>query len=415
MASFSTALVSSFPSSSISEFAALFTALLTAPPNCKVRVYTDSAIIISQFNKFSFLKKQSPTFRPFLKINNFVHWSCLFEIITMHNLDVNLIKVKAHSNNLLNNKVDAMAKDALTHPVLQINMTDAPQSFCRYNNQPVLLPIRQLVKDIFRHKHLQHILSLHVFSRYQPFFKINWIATSFCLSDNVATNHTSYVASATRMKKFQRLLEMLPTVEILKIRHPSLFSPSALCPQCEAADEDFLHIWTCPMVDYQMKLLIQRVKDLLKDITNAQSTDIDNLNWWDLSTSFSFVVLIKGIVPTTLFDLIHTNLSHMPTALAACSTLMHFIFEESQRFWIERCSRQSAIEKAANINLKNKKDNFTSSGFDLPHGIPTNINNADPINTMVQLGSHWTNFWCSSGQALSCFIFVLYSEVIVLA
>ena len=406
MVSFSAALTSSFPSSSIPEFAALFTAILTAPPNCRVRVYTDSAIIISQFNKFSFLKKQSPTYRPFLKINNFVLWSCLFEVISVHNLDVHLSKVKAHSNNLLNNKVDTMAKDALTLPVLQFNITAAPQSFCNYNNQPILLPIRQLVKDIFRHKHLQHILSLHVLNKYRPFFKINWFATSFCLSDNVASNHTSYVASATRMKKFQRMLEMLPTVEILKIRHPSLFSASALCPQCEAADEDFLHIWTCPMVDYQMKLLIQRVKDYLKDITNAQSTDIDNLYWWDLSTSFSFVVLIKGIVPTALFDLIHINLPHMPTALAACSSLMNFIFEESQSFWTERCTRQSAIEKAANINLKDKKANFTSSGFDLPLGIPTNNNNADPINTMVQLGSHWTNFWCSSGQALSCFIFV---------
>ena len=285
-----------------------------------------------------------------------------------------------------------MAKAALILPILQFDTTAAPQSSFNYCNQPVLLPIRQLVKDIFRHKHLQQILTLHVNNKYQPFFKINWYATSFCLSDNVATNHTSYVASTTRMKKYQRLLEMLPTIEILKIRHPSLFPPSALCPRCEAADEDFLHIWTCPMIDHQMKLLIQRVKDYLQGITNAHSIDIDNLNWWNLSTSFSFVVLIKGIVPTTLFDLIHSSLPHMPIALAACSSLMHFIYEESQRFWIERCTRQSAIEKAANITPKDKKDNFTSSGFDLPHSIPTNHIDTDPINTMVQLGSHWTNF-----------------------
>ena len=110
MVSFSIALASSFPSSSIPEFAALFTALLTAPLNCKIRVFTDSAVIISQFKKVSFLKKQSPTFRPFLKINNYVLWSCLFEVIFTHNLDVHLIKVKAHSDDLLNNKVDAMAK-----------------------------------------------------------------------------------------------------------------------------------------------------------------------------------------------------------------------------------------------------------------------------------------------------------------
>ncbi|CAG8723539.1 10156_t:CDS:1, partial [Funneliformis caledonium] len=173
MAFFSTALVSSFPSSSIPESAALFTALLTAPPNCKVRVYTDSAIITSQFNKLSFLKKQSPSFRPFLKINNSVFWSCLFEVISEHNLDVYLIKIKAHSNNLLNNKVDAIAKDALILPALQLNLTAAPQSFANCKNQPILIPIRHIVKEIFWHKHLQQILSLHVVNKYHLFFRIN--------------------------------------------------------------------------------------------------------------------------------------------------------------------------------------------------------------------------------------------------
>jgi hypothetical protein len=218
------------------------------------------------------------------------------------------------------------------------------------------------------------------------------------------------------MKKFQRLFEMLPSVEVLKIRHPSLFSSSVLCPRCDAADEDFLHIWTCPMIDYQMKLLIQCVKDFLRLITDTRINDINNLFLWDLTSSFSFVVLIKGIVPTKLFKLIHNNISHMPTALAACSSLMHFIFEETQIFWTERCSLQANIEKAANISLRDKKENFSASGYSLPHGVSANNNNIDPINTMVQLGSHWTNFWCSSGQALFCSVFrFFYSKMIVLA
>ena len=156
------------------------------------------------------------------------------------------------------------------------------------------------------------------------------------------------------------------------------------------------------MVDYEMKLLIQYVKDFLKFITNARISDIESLNWWNLSTSCSFVVLIKGIIPTSLFKLIHNNIPHMPTALATCSSLMHFIFEESQRFWVERCILQSNIERAANINIDNKKENFASTGFDLPLGIPSNNTNSNPINTMVLLGFYWTNFWCSSGQALFC-------------
>jgi hypothetical protein len=310
----------------------------------------------------------SPTFRPFLKINNFVHWSCLFDLITNNNIEVTLIKVKAHSNNSFNNKVDAMAKAALNHQFLQINTIAAPKGYYTYNNQPILTPIRQFIKNIFRHKQLQQFITLYVFNKYTTVFQPNWFATSFCLNDNIAASHTIYIASTIRMKKFQRLLEMLPTIEVLKIRHPTLYSPSSLCPQCDTTDEDFYHIWTCPMVDYEMKILIQRVKDHLKFITNAQTTDIENLNWWSLSSSFSFVVLIKGIIPISLFKLIHNNIPHMPTALAACSSLMHFIFEETQRFWVDRCILQSNIEKAANINLDMKKQQFNSSGFDLPFG-----------------------------------------------
>ena len=129
MVSFNTGLTSSFPSSAIPEFAALFTALLTAPAHCKVKIFTDSAVIISQFNKYKFLLKQSPTYLPFLKINNFVHWSCLFEVISFNNLEVSLIKVKAHSDNLFNNKVDALARNYASTSTLLLNTTNASKCF----------------------------------------------------------------------------------------------------------------------------------------------------------------------------------------------------------------------------------------------------------------------------------------------
>ncbi|CAG8649714.1 7912_t:CDS:1, partial [Funneliformis caledonium] len=99
-------------------FAALFTALLTASCNCTIKVHTDSSVIIFQFNKYKFLSQQSLTFRPFLKINNFMHWSCLFELITTNNLNVSLIKVKAHADSFFNNKVNALAKAALESYIL---------------------------------------------------------------------------------------------------------------------------------------------------------------------------------------------------------------------------------------------------------------------------------------------------------
>src|SRR4029450_12954699 len=94
MVSFSAAFTSSFPSSSLPEFAAIFTALLTAPPSCNITFYTDSAIVIYQFNRYKLLITKASTVRPALKINNHVHWSCFFEVMNAYNLTVKMIKVK---------------------------------------------------------------------------------------------------------------------------------------------------------------------------------------------------------------------------------------------------------------------------------------------------------------------------------
>ncbi|CAG8609074.1 5506_t:CDS:2 [Funneliformis caledonium] len=103
------------------------------------------------------------------------------------------------------------------------------------------------------HRHLQALsdallTSLNdtgVFDFYQH-LNINWYATSFCINDNIASAYTSYEASTVQKKKIQRLLEMLPTMEILKIRYPNIYDPTWLCFRCDCADETYSHIWECP-------------------------------------------------------------------------------------------------------------------------------------------------------------------------
>ncbi|CAG8774686.1 6607_t:CDS:1, partial [Funneliformis caledonium] len=53
----------------------------------------------------------------------------------------------------------------------------------------------QFVKDIYRHKYLQQFITLNVVNKYLSIFQPNWFVTAFCLNDNVATNHTTYIAS----------------------------------------------------------------------------------------------------------------------------------------------------------------------------------------------------------------------------
>ena len=69
------------------------------------------------------------------------------------------------------------------------------------------------------YEHFQH---LHLIKKYQQ-FPINWLATTFYINYNIACAHISYKALAIKKKKIQRMLEILPIIKILKIRHLNIF------------------------------------------------------------------------------------------------------------------------------------------------------------------------------------------------
>ena len=70
---------------------------------------------------------------------------------------------------------------------------------------------------------------------------------------------------------------MLLTLEILKQRYPSLYPFHLLCSQYEVADEYFYHIWMYFTVNYEMKHIIQQLKDYLKFVTDAIDFKIEQL------------------------------------------------------------------------------------------------------------------------------------------
>ena len=210
---------------------------------------------------------------------------------------------------------------------------------------------------------------------------------------------------------------MLPTLEILKLRHPSIYDPSLLCLRCDAADENFYHIWMCPTVNHEMKKIIQQSKIYLKDITYAHDHEIDQLNVWLLDTynTSEFFVLIRGIVPVPLFKFFQKKFSSQSLALAACSSFMHLIFELTQNVWRDCCQHVHNFEQSSNITLASKTANFVTSGYDLSSNPFTHSFSSPPISSMVRMGTHWSNFWCSSGLALSAILQLFTRNMIFLA
>src|SRR3954470_12884223 len=108
-------------------------------------------------------------------------------------------------------------------------MSNSNKAFMVFKDSYISISLRQFIKELYRESSILDLSNLSVLSKSVNIVRPHWLATSFALNDNIASGCTSYVASAIRKAKYQRMLEMLPTLKILKIRHPALFSLTSLC------------------------------------------------------------------------------------------------------------------------------------------------------------------------------------------
>ena len=95
-----------WPSATRAELGAIGTALLAAPENAKVTVATNSAAAIQAIKKSSDVNKLRECF----KIKNRNMLLSIQKIKSVKNLDLQLKKVKGHSNILENDIADSLAK-----------------------------------------------------------------------------------------------------------------------------------------------------------------------------------------------------------------------------------------------------------------------------------------------------------------
>jgi len=84
-----------WPSSTKAEVLAILSTILVVPPHSKMKIYTDSKNAIQQFEQY----KKELSVRRQLKINNQISWNTITYLLVKYNIDLELIKVKAHSNN----------------------------------------------------------------------------------------------------------------------------------------------------------------------------------------------------------------------------------------------------------------------------------------------------------------------------
>ena len=353
------------PSSLLAELMAVIAALFVSPVNSNIEIFTDSSSVISNFTTTQFFLSSSTHLNPIFKIPNYPLWFYLFSLIKSKHLTLHFTKVKAHSDDSHNNQVDQLAK--LDGPNILINFDNLDDIIVPFlHNMPILLPTRTTIKYLLQSKRFNDVIQLPHFAKYQ-FLNINWNNTFLFLNDNEARAATSYQASYTKKQKLKFMLEMLPSLEVLKKRSPNLYQQNWTCCRCQIDSEDFNHIWTCRHSQNLMLSIINSTKNdlvhqlqLLNTSTN-DTTSLQRINtasFWNFNydpNNLCFIDLIKGIVPSDLVEYTHNITHSIPLTTSLLSNMFHSIFISSSKIWLERCDLFTKAEKLANITSQDKK------------------------------------------------------------
>src|ERR1044071_6468121 len=369
--------IENWPSSTRAELAAVVSAVLVSPPNCAVIINTDSNSIISHFNEISTNFHVSP--RYIMKETDNLLWTILREVLQINNITLTFQKVRAHSGDLYNEKVDKLSKAAHNNQDINILMVNASQ-FDTMNVLPkwkkfnIETNFRKFIAQLSRNTGFEEWFNLNRNKKYRA-LNVDWQSTFYILSDEEPTSTTSFSASGRKRSHVKYLIEELPTVEHVKKRRPDLYQ-HWLCPLCDLSKETFNHVWLCPKVISTTRGLSILVKQQLRNLVEStvkeelpsrvhllSSLNIDIDSIWSVVTDqhqLTFIDLIKGIIPLELFNSINRIANSRRVTHQILSKFFLFLYiNVRDTIWSPRCERFLDIEILNNINsrVKRKKNN----------------------------------------------------------
>ncbi|GET50232.1 ribonuclease H-like domain-containing protein [Rhizophagus irregularis DAOM 181602=DAOM 197198] len=120
--------LSLWPSSTRAELVAIFLALLTGPMNAKIRIYTDSQSAIYMINN-----QHNKSGRKLLKQTNSLILLKIDILLQEKKMDLELVKVKGHSGDVMNEMVDELAKTTSNNSCYFNNRCNANKEENRYH------------------------------------------------------------------------------------------------------------------------------------------------------------------------------------------------------------------------------------------------------------------------------------------
>ena len=365
------------------------------------------------------------------------------ELITIQEINFELVKVKAHSGIELNDVADHLAGKGHTRPICIPNLQSLSliNAVGCWKNEVIEEPLRGFTKKLCSAKHStswrllnRNLIAISEYKSQRVCWESTWRTTIIPTPDRLYTSNNDTKIRAFNIKL---LNNELPTLEKLKDRFPSVYS-NATCVRCNSSLENQLHVFTCPenSVDINMckhsfiNTLVNKTTNIAKNKTGGnlqvkfgELIELElplNISTRNLN-EFSFVDLVLGLLPISLIDKVHSIVNETNVAKQiideSVALFKTFIYKN---IWVPRCSAVRSWEKSVGIkNNKQKKKMLVApvAGVqvsDLHNNSNNNyikLTNRDNklrlvsiinrhIRSVIKFGLNWVNLYnigCSAG------------------
>ncbi len=324
-----------WPSSTKAEILACLAALIVSAPKAQVTLFTNSAATIAGFDNLNRLMQQSVRKRE--KTPNFQIWMTMDYIIRELDLNVIMIKVKAHNGDRLNDRADTLAKDAAFHaPRLNLNYLALPELALGLtcDNLTVETSSRRCIKQLFEAKSFYDTLQLQRHADLETLTSqqhINWSSTSFMLNHNTSENDrasTSFRQHKLRAFKYKLFSDELPTLVRFKIRRPDLY-PEDACLNCQRQPETQTHLWSCTSHQAKWRHILNQAADLCYHIFqqhNQRTLPTKEAVLQLIHESRTFIA--KGIMSQRCFNFVHTHIHSETTTHMVIAQVYNFVYRQ---------------------------------------------------------------------------------------
>ena len=395
-----------WPSSAKGELMAIVCAIITVPNNSEIIIYTDSENTIKHFKKIEQTKFKLNPRQFFKQERNGIAWNILCEIILTKKINIELIKVKAHSNNVYNDYVDNLCKQAHTKDqfiTIKNTQLENIRIVPRWNNIRIDQNLRQFLTLLSRFRGFEQFYNLNRNGKYRK-NNIHWETTFNVLNYDIENYKTNIKSSNKKAQKIKLLFNELSTIEQMKKSFFELYE-NWLCPLCGTEEETFNHIWTCQEQEEVIdKAIISSQKFLFEEL----SKDNDKINFTDIKcltdiwknkqddSSITYVDIIKGIIPLNLFELVnkYNNKQKTQNVLYKFRDFVYKITMEE--IWKPRCRIMKDIEKEYNLDKKTKnKYKNKKSYIDINRIIDSSSidNSLDSIRNYIYFGGNIIDYY----------------------